>query len=325
MSQCLRFRRFGVVACAVAFAVGAEMSPAGAQQCSLWAEAPDHLELSDVLAENGGDAGVAAQLSTLQSSVEKGAYGLDLVAPISYQISSPQVRLTAYRVSNTNPTRTSGTLRLRLWFAQSGYRMTGYPTAIYQLGFLMPNHYFPNVNSGLIPFSSPPSGCYYVSMLLEEYNGSGYPYVDYADFTNRVAIGSGSCSPGGGGACVPDSHTACMLNSRFRVTVRFRSAFDDGPVDTDALLKPVSGFASSNYETAFFYFNSANNIEMMVKMLDQGNVNGQGQPTIAVLFGVATPLRIEVTLFDTVKGTTKTYTSSFQSMQGATDFTAFVK
>jgi hypothetical protein len=126
-------------------------------------------------------------------------------------------------------------------------------------------------------------------------------------------------------ACTANSTTACVLNGRFRVTVRYRAGFDNGAADSNALVKTVTGFANPNFETAFFYFNSESNIEMMIKILDQGNTNSQGQPTIAVLFGSATPLRIELTIFDTLKQTTKTYSSAFGQMQGATDFTAFVK
>lgn len=116
-----------------------------------------------------------------------------------------------------------------------------------------------------------------------------------------------------------------MLNGRFRVGLRYRAAFDNASVDTDALLKPVTGFAASNYETAFFYFNSPNNIEFLLKMLDQGNVDAQGHPTIAVLCGSATPLRVEVTITDTQTGAVKRYTTPFNSMAGTSDFTAFVK
>lgn len=125
--------------------------------------------------------------------------------------------------------------------------------------------------------------------------------------------------------CTPNSTTACMLNNRFRVTIRYRNAFDNNAADSNANVKSVSGFANPAFETAFFYFNSENNIEILIKVLDQGNTNGAGQPTIAVLFGSATPLRVEVTVVDTLKGGTKVYTSNFASMSGATDFTAFVK
>jgi len=132
-------------------------------------------------------------------------------------------------------------------------------------------------------------------------------------------------NPGTTNNCTASSTTACMLNGRFRVTLRFRNGFDNGAVDSNANVKSVSGFANPAFETGFFYFNNENNIEMLIKILDQGNTNSQGQPTIAVLFGSATPLRIELTIFDTLKGATKVYTSNFNAMAGATDFTAFVK
>ncbi|MHB0969929.1 MAG: hypothetical protein ACYC7A_15880 [Thermoanaerobaculia bacterium] len=125
--------------------------------------------------------------------------------------------------------------------------------------------------------------------------------------------------------CTPDATTACLLNKRIKAQVRYRAGFDNNAVDTNALVKPVTGFSDPSYETAFFYFNSQNNIEMMLKVLDQGNTNTAGQPTLAVLFGTATPLRIELTLTDTKNGAVKKYTSNFGSQAGSTDFTAFVK
>ncbi|MBV8515807.1 MAG: trypsin-like peptidase domain-containing protein [Acidobacteria bacterium] len=125
--------------------------------------------------------------------------------------------------------------------------------------------------------------------------------------------------------CTPSTTAACMLNNRFKVEVKYRGGFDNNPADTPANVKTVTGFATSNFETGFFYFNSSSNIEMLIKILDQGNTDGQGHPTIAVLYGLATPLRVEVTVTDTTKGTAKTYTSAFGTMAGSTDFTAFLK
>jgi hypothetical protein len=120
--------------------------------------------------------------------------------------------------------------------------------------------------------------------------------------------------------------TACVLGNRFEVRARYRGAFDNNTADTQAKVKSVIGFADVSYETAFFYFNSPNNIELMVKMLDQGNVDSQNRPTVAVLYGTATPLRVEVTIRDTkTGGTTRSWISQFGAMQGTTDFTAFVK
>jgi hypothetical protein len=127
------------------------------------------------------------------------------------------------------------------------------------------------------------------------------------------------------GPCTPTSTRACLLSGRFSATVRYRGAFDNNPADTSAFVKPVTGFATASFETAFFYFNSDSNIEVLLKMLDQGNTNSGGQPTIAVLFGTATPLRVELVITDSATGVARTFSSEFNAMRGTTDFTAFLK
>ena len=148
--------------------------------------------------------------------------------------------------------------------------------------------------------------------------------VDGALATTYPSI-AGWLNPGTSTGCTANSTTACMLNNRFRVTVRYRGGFDNSPADSTANVKSVTGFANSTFETAFFYFNNDSNIEMIVKILDQGNKNSQGQPTIDVLTGSATPLRAEVTIVDTLKNVTKTYTSNFGAQDGKTEFSAFLK
>jgi Putative binding domain, N-terminal len=120
--------------------------------------------------------------------------GLSFSGFISYSASGSTARLTADRVDNASLSRTSGTLRLTLWMSTIGYRQTGYRTATYSMGQLPPNTHFSNVDSGLVPWTVPPTGCYYVSMLLEEFQpDSTYAYVDYLDFSNLAAI-NGGCS-----------------------------------------------------------------------------------------------------------------------------------
>ena len=129
-------------------------------------------------------------------------------------------------------------------------------------------------------------------------------------------------APGSGGTpapCVASSTTACMLNSRFKVELRYRNAFDNATPNASALVKPVQGFGNASFETGFFYFNDVNNIEAMVKVLDQGTGK------IDVLFGVATPLRIEVTVTDSKDGAVKRYQSQLGESKGGSDFGAFVK
>ena len=129
----------------------------------------------------------------------------------------------------------------------------------------------------------------------------------------------------GGFTCTPSATVACMLNNRFKVEVRYRAGFDNNAADTSASVKAVTGFSTTDFETGFFYFNSAANIEFLIKILDQGNTNGSGQRTIAILTGLSTPLRVEVTVTDSTNGVQKKYNAGFATQAGVTDFTAFVK
>lgn len=113
----------------------------------------------------------------------------------SYSRSGSTARLQADRVDNSNFFRTTGTLRLALWLSASGYRQNGYRTAMYSVGQLAPNTYVTNVDSGNVPFTSPPSGCYYASVLLEEYQSDGtWVYMDYFDSGTRISIGGIPCT-----------------------------------------------------------------------------------------------------------------------------------
>ncbi|HEX7809436.1 MAG TPA: hypothetical protein VF608_11940 [Thermoanaerobaculia bacterium] len=134
-----------------------------------------------------------------------------------------------------------------------------------------------------------------------------------------------SFTGGNSNLCTANATTACLLNGRYKATARYRSAFDNNAVDSNAQVKSVTGFASGTNDTVFFYFNSESNIELMLKMLDQGNTNSGGQQTMAVLYGIATPLRVELTITDTKNGAVKTYVTDFGKMTGGTDFTAFLK
>jgi len=146
------------------------------------------------------DAGTPSERQLVplsQSPVTLGFNGLSLVGTVSYSYAGSTARLKADRVENSNFFRTSGTLRLALWMSAGGYRQFGYRTSIYTLGQLLPNTYFSNVDSGNIGFIVPPAGCYYISMLLEEYQPDGtYAYMDYVDFTNLASIGGVPCSSG---------------------------------------------------------------------------------------------------------------------------------
>jgi hypothetical protein len=108
-----------------------------------------------------------------------------------------------------------------------------------------------------------------------------------------------------------------VLNNRFQVRVRVHNHFANPQYDFDAFVKPVTGFASAQSETAFFHFGDANNIELLVKLLKAGD------PGIAVLYGVATPYEVWMTITDTRTGVSKTYHTARDAMNGQTQWGVF--
>jgi hypothetical protein len=126
-------------------------------------------------------------------------------------------------------------------------------------------------------------------------------------------------------SCVPSAFVACALNDRFRVTVRYRDRFDNFAAQTDARVTRVPALSSATLDTMLFYLDEAQNIEVLVKLFDRGNRDATGRPTIAVLYGVATPLRAEIIVTDTFTNITRRYISAYGESRGGSDFTAFVK
>lgn len=285
----------------------------------------------------------AATAQAPQVSLSYGAFeprnaetGLTLNGNVSATIQGDMVRLQAERVTSTRSEGPSGDLRIVFWASRIvpdfGVDFDPILLASVDLPQLPAGQEQTNIDR-TVPFTPPPAGCYYLTVALQERQSGDFFFVDLRTLSeggvpddsghSRFAFGGATCS--GTAPCSSNATTACLLNGRFRTTVRFRNAFNNQPANADALRKPVTGFANSNFETAFFYFNNPDNIEVLVKVLDQGNTNPAGEPTIAVLFGSATPLRVELSITDTQTGTVKTYLSPFNSHKGGTDFRAFVK
>jgi hypothetical protein len=112
----------------------------------------------------------------------------------AYQYAGNQAEMTVAQVNNDSFSTTTGTLRLTLWFSTAPFPASGYETADYTLGTLAPRYYFYNIDSGYVPWTVPPTGCYHVALLLEEYTGSTWVYDDYVAYNNLQSI-NGGCAP----------------------------------------------------------------------------------------------------------------------------------
>ncbi len=110
-----------------------------------------------------------------------------------------------------------------------------------------------------------------------------------------------------------------MLSNRFQVSVVYVNHFASPPSNNNALVKSVTGFADPKFETAFFYFNSANSIEILIKIIDQGRPDGR----IDFLYGSCNPFELNITVLDTKTNQTKTYHTPKDAQSGVTDFGAF--
>ena len=115
---------------------------------------------------------------------------------VSYSHSGYTATMSVQQIDNVSTDQgISSTLRLELWafpapygpLSQAGYRQSGHLLATYNLGPLALDYHFSNIYSGDVPFTPPPPGTWYITMLLTEYgsglqNAYGLLPVDYVNF-----------------------------------------------------------------------------------------------------------------------------------------------
>jgi hypothetical protein len=123
---------------------------------------------------------------------------LSMQGTIGYSTSGSTMNLRVGRVRNDGDA-TSRTLRLELW-AMPQHFTDALPSGSRALGIytfpatLAPNSEFPNVNVNTT-YTAPPTGSYYVVMLLTEFtggSGSGYAIRDFIEFDSVLNIGTPS-------------------------------------------------------------------------------------------------------------------------------------
>jgi Bacterial Ig domain/Repeat of unknown function (DUF5648) len=118
-----------------------------------------------------------------------------------YSDFGPIALLDADEIHNFDATGTSGPLRLELWASPlpfSGSFAGGYRLATYGLPPLAAGASLTNVASGVVTFTPPPSGLWYVALVLTEQTGApvngGYSVDHYANFAQRIS-GTGAPPP----------------------------------------------------------------------------------------------------------------------------------
>jgi hypothetical protein len=108
-----------------------------------------------------------------------------------YQVGGGMAVVMADDVANTGA-MTTGPLRFSLWWTPSApFPAAGTNTAHYDLGTLAPGQHLTGVNSGQIPFLDPGHGCYYVTLVLEQFVSGNWQTEDYGNFSKRISSGGG--------------------------------------------------------------------------------------------------------------------------------------
>ncbi|HSY51390.1 MAG TPA: hypothetical protein VLC46_21480 [Thermoanaerobaculia bacterium] len=118
--------------------------------------------------------------------------GINFSGNFGYSIGGGQAVMKADTVSNPNATA-SGPLRFSLWFTSAPFPSAGFSTASIDLtSSLAAGQSIAGNPSGTgAPFTDPPTGCYYVSLVLEENVSGTWTERDYGTFSHSFDIGGG--------------------------------------------------------------------------------------------------------------------------------------
>jgi hypothetical protein len=115
--------------------------------------------------------------------------------------------------------------------------------------------------------------------------------------------------------CVRDANTACLQSSRFEAKVTFTNDSNSG----NASVMSFGGQRAENTETAFYFFTSATNFEMGLKVLDGCGLNNK----FWVFLSGLTDQGWTATIRDTQTGASKSYSNALHHLsQTVADTTA---
>jgi hypothetical protein len=183
----------------------------------------------------------------------------------NFQMTPDTLVLMVDKVHNvTEPPRISGELWLELWafsepyqgLGQSNYQQSGYRLGSYPLDRLSPGYFLFAVNSGPMPYQSPPPGTYYLTSLIVEYDASAIAfggrlpraYVNYGFpqspltiappgpvVTPQAGLWWDLSQPGTAYAITVKNGTAVVAVFSFQVDGYATWYFTSGPMSADGL------------------------------------------------------------------------------------------
>lgn len=134
--------------------------------------------------------------------------------------------------------------------------------------------------------------------------------IDQNAFPGGTALTAESLSvaPATTNSCRPGPKTLCLQNGRFQVTVDWRN-----PANSQA---GQAGAVPLSQLTGAFYFSGPDSLELVTKVLDQGN-------RIDFFYGTLSDLEYTITATDTRTGRVKTYRNNAGRYCGGLEVNAF--
>jgi|GEM_PF-3072145 len=152
-----------------------------------------------------------------------------------YTVGGGKAHMTVQDITNTG-TATSGPLHLILVFTPNGpFPNTGFMfTAQYDLPPLAVGQHYTNVDSGLVNFTDPGNGCWYVAIVLyEERNDGAYIADDWGNFSLRLSSGQG--------CMFSFSGNPLTISSGQSATLTWSTGGNSATLDNGIGVKPPSG------------------------------------------------------------------------------------
>ncbi len=142
-------------------------------------------------------------------------------------------------------------------------------------------------------------------------NGAtGAPVVVARTGGAAAPVGVPSRAAAAGAPCVASATTHCLQGGRFAVSVRWKD-FQGNSGDGRTI--PLTG------DTGAFWFFGAENVELVLKVLDGRPLNGK----FWVFYGALSSVEYEITVTDTATGDTRTYRNPSGRMASVADTGAF--
>ncbi|HEY6066539.1 MAG TPA: hypothetical protein VIY96_10300 [Thermoanaerobaculia bacterium] len=139
---------------------------------------------------------------------------------------------------------------------------------------------------------------------------SSPPRADAAREPSREVSALSAAAPSA--VCLADSTTLCLNNGRFQVRVIF-NAPSLGIVNGSAQAVPLTS------DTGYFWFFSANNVELVIKAVDGRAFN----QFFWVFYGALSDVQYTITVTDSQTGSVKTYTNPQGQLASVADVAAF--